>query len=187
MPIEIEGTVFNQLDRPGTIRNLIGCISDDPHRILVVPRSSKAEELVYSVRESASTVLCGYTETRFRLVGGSFTGCYFEKWIRFPRGKKEFLTLNRAYFHVYRQRGVNAIESEVVLLHSDPDEPAAADHCNYKRSPHLHVCEAPAPWPHVHLALNLCNLEQVSSDLDEFTTAFRSALDMLKDQLFVEW
>ena len=90
--------------------------------------------------------------------------------------------LNRAYLHLYLRRDEIA-ENQILALHCDPNEPSSQKHYLYKAGPHVHMSAAADPLHRAHIALNTSNLKDVLRSVADLTTALRTAITMVDDQV----
>jgi hypothetical protein len=168
------------------VRQLLLPLVPDPKGLFVMPKSTPDEfRIVAFGRGFANTG--DFDNLRFSTVAPKFSAMYHERWNRVFAGKKESFYLYRAYLHLYQIDSVTG-EAEFLLLHCDPNEPAASPHARYKQSLHLHIESSTAPWPHdiwphSHLALNVAYLNAMLKDADSFTHALRFAVVMLREQV----
>jgi hypothetical protein len=106
---------------------------------------------------------------------------YYEMWQPHQTDKNSFC-LTRAYLHLYlrRERGE---ESQILALHCDPNEPPSARHYIYKAGPHVHMSAAEDPLDRAHIALNTANLKDILKSVGDLTSALRTAVTMVDDQV----
>jgi hypothetical protein len=115
-------------------------------------------------------------QTMFSTTVASIRCQYFELW---KVSKGQLMTLNRAYFTLLRLDPVRRDFSDVLSLHTDPD-----DDDEMKQGPHLHISCAPEPLPHCHFPLEAGFLELVLKDSEALTAAMQRAIGLVaKDVL----
>jgi hypothetical protein len=130
-----------------------------------------------------------FRDWRFATAVTNLWGSYFERWVPVDvKGRHYFL--DRAYLHLYRRTRIeDANDREILGLHCDPNEPNEPSnydgpkHARYKRGPHIHVSTAEQPMPHSHIALDLGQLPEVLGSFENLSSAIRSAIRMLDDQV----
>lgn len=120
-------------------------------------------------------------KSRFPTVVDNIFAHYHEVWIALEKTPQVY-TLEKAYFHLYRQISIEK-EEEYILLHSDPNESKLSPHYKYKCGPHLHFEFAPAPLPRAHIALNMTNLKSVTNNIKDLNIALHKAVELLRLQI----
>lgn len=120
-----------------------------------------------------------YRDWRFATRVARYHAMYFEAWK--PIDAKRY-RWQSAYLNVYRRTdGDN--EVEVICLHCDPAEPAAAAQARYKRGPHLHVSAAGDPLKHAHLALHVEQVDMMLQKCQSIHDHLASGIQMIRDEV----
>lgn len=101
---------------------------------------------------------------------------YYEVWA--PGESDREWELVKAYLHLYLRGPTPEIRTELLALHSDPQE----NH-KYKSGPHLHVSCAADPMHKCHFALNLDRLTDIKSNIREFDSTVSGTISMLADEV----
>lgn len=171
-------TVDALSSRGQVVRQILKEISSKPTGPAWKPRSTGREYIIGA--HSGSPTQSDYRSWRFPTIVTEINAMYFELW---KITSRENAFLDRAYLSLYR-KGVNFDpEDEILALHCDPNEPDIAEHAVYKQGPHLHLIKPEFPGPHAHIALNRCHLPEVLHSVESFTSAFHSAVVMIRDQV----
>lgn len=118
-----------------------------------------------------------YRDWRFATFVHAYRAMYFELW----RLELRKWYLDRAYLSLFRTEQETRLETEMISLHCDPNEPPSR-HSPYKIGPHLHIKVAEHPIPLAHIALNKCHLPEVLSSPQALSIAMSEAVLMLKEQ-----
>jgi hypothetical protein len=177
--VESINTLSNS--RKDSIKVLLSDICDKKIHIFSNSRSNNLIIVVSSNKSDAGSI--EYRNIRFKTRLKEITASYYEVW---SKHEKDQYYLERAYFHLYNETESyleRRNDGEYILLHCDPNEGIASKHHDYKRSPHLHISCAEDPLPHSHIALNLMNLNEVLSSLENFDIAFSRAINLIRTQI----
>ena len=118
---------------------------------------------------------------RFQTRISQIRASYYERWIPTDFRHQQWF-LERAYLHIYARRS-NNYEQEILALHCDPNEPQSERHFRYKAGPHIHMPTAEHPLQHSHIALNNDTIDAVLASVTELTTALKTAILMVDDQV----
>lgn len=116
-----------------------------------------------------------YRSERFGTKVKALTSSYFELWRGHQAGT---LYLDRAYFALYTTTPGTHRATELICLHTDPD-----DGDEFKRLPHLHFKCATEPIPHCHFPLELGFHDVVVKDVGELTSAMARAVGILAKEV----
>ena len=170
-------------DRGPLIWGLVKTLVRKPTDVFPIAKT-QTEKLVWAVQKSYSNPQGSYKDWRFPTNVDGILANYFEEWTRDYEGGQEFWYLELAYLHLYRTDAVNKTAPEYILLHCEPNW--NEEHAIYKQSPHIHIEDAPHPWPKAHIALNVGYLGQVLRDASSLTKALEVAVIMLKNQVLDE-
>jgi hypothetical protein len=165
--------------RSREIRRILAPISKVDSGPATKPISSQGVYIIATYDGCYPTV--NFRDWRFRLKKKNLSAGYFEVWKDPLRDGKWHL--EKAYLHIYEVNPGTRGENELICLHCDPSESVTADHYCYKVGPHIHINNAPQPFPHSHFALNRCHLPEILSSLSALTKAFSMGIDMIKDQV----
>jgi hypothetical protein len=123
-----------------------------------------------------------YRDWRFSSYRHGFRCMYFEEWVPVDANKKAWL-LKQMAFSLFRILPNIRKEVEVLAIHCEPLEPDGQQHIRYKRGLHLHVVLAQQPIPHAHFSINDGFVSNVMSNINSFSDALKSALEMVNDQV----
>jgi hypothetical protein len=162
------------------LARLLNPLAPPSRRLAFYPRYLKREVvLIAYIGEQPTSP--DPDEWRFPTRISNIRATYYERWIPTDERQKAFY-LERAYLHLYR-RDDAGVEAQIMALHCDPNEPESSKHFKYKAGPHIHVSMAEHPVRRAHLALNNANLATVLSSITELTSALRSAVTMVDDEV----
>lgn len=115
---------------------------------------------------------------RFFTHNRNYRGNYFETWAKVPQTKDKWYLL-LAYLHIYRRSD----DVGILALHVDPNEGATAAHCDYKRSPHIHLLYPETLFPNAHIALNKLDLDNILQNIDTLELALKSGISLIVEEM----
>lgn len=123
-----------------------------------------------------------YRDWRFATCVPNYRAMYFELWREIDNIN---WYLDRAYLSIYRIVDPHILlESEILCLHCDPNEPDDAPHSIYKKGPHLHILEASEPIPHSHIALQQeKHIPLVLGSVESLMEAMTWAIKMIREEV----
>lgn len=133
---------------------------------IMIQRRSQSSTYIVGVNEGGPPV-SDYREWRFSTIWSTLRASYYERWL-LDEQDSDWWYLDRAYLHIYIRDTTTGDDKEYLALHCDPNEPANAEHVEYKKVPHLHIGsihlrETRSPWPHAHVALSRVELNSMPS------------------------
>ena len=133
---------------------------------------------IIGTRDEAQ-VTSNYRDWRFATPIARHHAMYFEAWKQIDSKRYRWQS---AYLNIYK-RTAGGNEEEVICLHCDPAEPAAAAHSRYKRGPHLHVSAAGDPLKHAHLALHVEHVDEMLQKCQSIHDYLASGIQMIRDEV----
>jgi len=177
MPIEIDN-ILKVRNRVNPLRKLLKPLSHDLDGPAIKVESNNDRIVVLAAHGGGITSSEPYRDLRFSTTVKELNAAYFEIWKKADNNR---YFLDRAYLGLYQLHSYDEIPSEFLALHCDPYDKGI--HSDYKRGPHLHVMGAQDPFPHAHLALNLCHLEEVLANTSKLFEAYGKAVQMIRFQI----
>jgi len=122
-----------------------------------------------------------YAQWTFPTSVKNIFGKYYESWSWVK--ERERFRLERCYLSVVRLDVVSRGYQAILCVHCDPTCTEVEPLKSFKSGPHLHVELADDPIPKCHFPLNLGHLKQVLSSEQEITTAMRSAVRVITEEV----
>jgi len=122
-----------------------------------------------------------FSEMYFKTFAADISGQYYELWK--PIDQQEKLRLDRAYLNIFIVNRNTHKYDKLIAIHCDPYEENNELSCLYKRGPHLHVQKAEHPIPKCHFPLNLTDLDNVLSSINNITEALKNAIKIVQDEV----
>ncbi|MFA4974268.1 MAG: hypothetical protein WC683_16800 [bacterium] len=166
--------------RPNLLQKLLGRLRSAGKQpvlaVQFVKQKADGGRAIAAHEGNASTT--DYRDWRFRTAARDVWGQYFEIWKPLGSRQDEWY-LHQAYLHLFRTEMPSHSLIEFLALHSDPNDETDEPVGSYKRGPHLHVTQSSEPLPHCHFPLNLGQLDQVLSSVDDLTLALESAIGVI--------
>lgn len=122
-----------------------------------------------------------YDQWQFKTFARDIKCQYYEFWKPFNGHKT--LCLNRAYLNLLQKNMATKEYVKLMSIHCDPYEEGAEPQSSYKQGPHLHVQKAEQPIPKCHFPLNLTELENILSSIDNITVALKTSIEIICNEL----
>jgi hypothetical protein len=184
-------------------------LEDLPNRVremkkLLKPLSKNTEGPWVEVRQSGRTYIIGakdeaspssdYENWFFTTKTPGLKAQYYEVWIRSENRKGEFWYLDKAYLNIHPSASADNKKKEFLCLHCDPAFAPTGNpdddgykkqekQKKYKRMPHIHVGH---PMPKAHISLHIGNEANVQSSVAGLFAVMRSAIIMIREEVFDE-
>lgn len=117
----------------------------------------------------------------FRTYAKNILAQYYELWK--PGDQPGKLKLWRAYLHLVIDNRTTQNYDKLVAIHCDPYDDCDEPLRSYKRGPHLHVENAEQPIPNSHFPLNLMELNNILSSINNITKALELAIQVLCNEV----
>ena len=125
-----------------------------------------------------------FEEWQFDTLAKNFWCQYYELWRPISQTDKRFL--ERIYLNILHLNSDHDFE-KVISIHCDPDEKGPEPQSSYKRGPHLHIQKSESPLNRCHFPLNYSHLKMVLSSIDNVTSAFNDAIQILLHEVLSKY